>query len=134
MPYENHRGGSGGGREQDMTGAAGVGSIDPSSRQYPNIKLPIPNLGPPHDASYRRPVRSSIQRPSQDDSLFRHRRSEDTNTTTHHSQGSRSRPRAGATAAAIGRLDSVLARGEDLLQGNLLFFVPHGVWRSLKNK
>ncbi|KAF9281188.1 hypothetical protein BGZ88_011759 [Linnemannia elongata] len=121
MPYENqgHRGsrGNGNGRQQDMTGAAGVGLIDSPSRQYPNIKLPIPDLGPPYDASYRRHARNGVQRPSQDDSLYRHRRSEDTNTTTHHSQGSRSRPRSGATAAAIGRLDSVLARGEDLLKG-----------------
>ncbi|KAF9321512.1 hypothetical protein BGZ91_004515 [Linnemannia elongata] len=121
MPYENqgHRGsrGNGNGRQQDMTGAAGVGLIDSSFRQYPNIKLPIPDLGPPYDASYRRHARNGVQRPSQDDSLYRHRRSEDTNTTAHHSQGSRSRPRSGATAAAIGRLDSVLARGEDLLKG-----------------
>ncbi|KAG9065472.1 hypothetical protein KI688_001755 [Linnemannia hyalina] len=121
MPYENQnlRGSRGGGdgRQQGMAGAAGVGSIDSSSHQYPNIKLPIPDLRPPYDASYRRHARNGVQRPSQDDSLYRHRRSEDTNTTTHHSQGSRSRPRSGATAAAIGRLDSVLARGEDLLQG-----------------
>ncbi|KAF9137301.1 hypothetical protein BGX30_010376 [Mortierella sp. GBA39] len=121
MPYENqnHRGsrGGGNGRQQGMAGAASVGSIDSSSHQYPNIKLPIPDLRPPYDASYRRHARNGVQRPSQDDSLYRHRRSEDTNTTTHHSQGSRSRPRSGATAAAIGRLDSVLARGEDLLQG-----------------
>ncbi|KAF8932982.1 hypothetical protein BGZ47_011080 [Haplosporangium gracile] len=120
VPYENqhHRGGrGGGGRHQTMTVAAGVGSIDSSSRQYPNIKLPIPDLGPPYDASYRRPVRNGVQRLPQDDSLYRHRRAEDTNMTTQHGQGSRSRPRSGATAAAIGRLDSVLARGEDLLQG-----------------
>ncbi|GJJ78497.1 hypothetical protein EMPS_10856 [Entomortierella parvispora] len=34
-----------------------------------------------------------------------------------NSQTSRSRPRSGATAAAIGRLDAVLSRGQDLLQG-----------------
>ncbi|KAF9147999.1 hypothetical protein BG015_010304 [Linnemannia schmuckeri] len=120
MPYENqhHRGGRGGsGRQQDMTEAAGVGSIGSSSRQYPNIKLSIPDLAPPYDASYRKPVRNGVQRLPQDDSLYRYRRSEDTNTTTQHGQNSRSRPRSGATAAAIGRLDSVLARGEDLLQG-----------------
>lgn len=132
MPYENqnHRGsrGGGSGRQQDMTGAAGVGSIDSSSRQYPNIKPPIPDFGPPYDASYRRHARDGVQRPSQDDSLYRHRRSEDTNTTTHHNQGSRSRPRSGATAAAIGRLDSVLARGEDLLQGILPDFICHICW------
>ncbi|KAK3805400.1 MAG: hypothetical protein JOS17DRAFT_46793 [Linnemannia elongata] len=132
MLYENqnHRGsrGGGSGRQQDMTGAAGVGSIDSSSRQFPNIKLPIPDLGLPYDASYRRQARNGVQRPSQEDSLYRHRRSEDTNTTTHHSQGSRSRPRSGATAAAIGRLDSVLARGEDLLQGTLPDFICHICW------
>ncbi|KAF9089148.1 hypothetical protein BGX29_012187 [Mortierella sp. GBA35] len=119
MPYEDRyregRGG-GGGRQQVTTGAAGVGSFGPS-RQFPIAKLPASDLGPPHDGTYRRFARSSVQRPSQDESAFRYRRSEGTNTTTHHSQNSRSRPRSGATAAAIGRLDSVLARGEDLLQG-----------------
>ena len=38
-------------------------------------------------------------------------------TSASKSQGSRSRPRSGATAAAIGRLDAVLSRGHDLLQG-----------------
>ncbi|KAG0262355.1 hypothetical protein BGZ95_004045 [Linnemannia exigua] len=117
MPHEDqHRSGRSGGRQQDVTGAAGVGSID-SLHQYPNIKLPVPNANSRRDATYRKPVRSSLQRRSQDNSLYQHRPSEDTNTTTRHSQSSRSRPRSGATAAAIGRLDTVLARGEDLLQG-----------------
>ncbi|KAG0376292.1 hypothetical protein BGX24_007973 [Mortierella sp. AD032] len=116
MPHEDqHHSGKSGGRQQDVTGAAGVGSMD-SLRQYPNIKPPVHDANTRRDATYRKPVRNS-QRRSQDDSLYQHRRSEDTNTTTRHSHSSRSRPRAGATAAAIGRLDTVLARGEDLLKG-----------------
>ena len=46
------------------------------------------------------------------------RKSQDTHRSNAvNSQTSRSRPRSGATAAAIGRLDAVLSRGQDLLQG-----------------
>ncbi|KAI1314790.1 hypothetical protein EDD11_001718 [Mortierella claussenii] len=62
------------------------------------------------------------QQPSIDESVVRdngHRSRETHATRPQSSQGggARSRPRAGATAAAIGRLESVLARGEDLLHG-----------------
>ncbi|KAG0314333.1 hypothetical protein BG000_005576, partial [Podila horticola] len=93
-----------------------VDSDGPKGR-CPNVKIPVPDT----DASYThaRPSsnRYSIPVSSMDESIpyEDRRRSHDTNMTNIYSQGSRSRPRSGATAAAIGRLDSVLARGEDLL-------------------
>ncbi|KAF9899965.1 hypothetical protein EC991_008060 [Linnemannia zychae] len=115
---DQYRGPRVGGRQHDITAAAGVGSID-SLRQYPSIKLPVSDVNPRRDTIYRKPAKNTPQRQSQDDLPYQHRRSEDTNITTNYSQSSRSRPRSGATAAAIGRLDTVLARGEDLLQGKV---------------
>jgi hypothetical protein len=113
---DQYRGGRIGGWQHDVTEAAGVGLMD-SLHQYPSTKPLVPGVNPRRDANYRKPAKNSLQQRSQDDLPYQYRRSEDTNTTTHHSQSSRSRPRSGATAAAIGRLDTVLARGEDLLQG-----------------
>ncbi|KAF9923295.1 hypothetical protein FBU30_006636 [Linnemannia zychae] len=104
-------------QEPDTVGMANVRRSDPS-RHFPNIKLPVLDQEPYHSTRYLRSTRNSIRRQSQDESLYRHRhrRSDDANAV-HRGHASRSRPRSGATAAAIGRLDSVLARGEDLLQG-----------------
>ncbi|KAF9109157.1 hypothetical protein BGX27_007935 [Mortierella sp. AM989] len=83
--------------------------------RYPNVKAPTTETGPSGERILRRGRHEYIQ-PSTHEYIHNNmrRRSEDTNPP---SQSGRSRPRASATAAAIGRLDSVLARGEDLLQG-----------------
>ncbi|KAF9356657.1 hypothetical protein BGX26_004930 [Mortierella sp. AD094] len=83
--------------------------------RYLNVRIPAPEVGP----SAERPLqydRYNYNRPTADEYFHDdpRRRSEETNPLN---QSARSRPRASATAAAIGRLDSVLARGEDLLHG-----------------
>ncbi|KAF9194268.1 hypothetical protein BGZ51_000428 [Haplosporangium sp. Z 767] len=88
-----------------------------TSSRYPHTRIPMPDMGPPgatgHHQNRQNTERVPVGRAVSGD---RRRRSQDTNGT-HPSQSSRSRPRAGATAAAIGRLESVLMRGEDLLYG-----------------
>ncbi|KAF9273709.1 hypothetical protein BGZ68_001276 [Mortierella alpina] len=99
-------------------------SIDarPGSSHSPGrrlrLKIPVPEIRRHPTTASHRPAQHG-RRPvveDQSDSVGR-RRSEDTNFTSLNSQGSRSRPRAGATAAAIGRLDTVLARAEGLRHG-----------------
>ncbi|KAF9946752.1 hypothetical protein BGZ72_011164 [Mortierella alpina] len=82
------------------------------------VKVPVPDIRIHHNTASQRPALHRRQPIVEEQSDFdNRRRSEDTNLTSLYSQGSRSRPRAGATAAAIGRLDTVLARGEDLRHG-----------------
>ncbi|KAG0370353.1 hypothetical protein BC939DRAFT_328171 [Gamsiella multidivaricata] len=88
----------------------------------PNARIPVPGVGTsggPFPQNYRH--HHQQQQQQQHHHRHHHRQEvppssvdDDTNA---YSQGGRSRPRAGATAAAIGRLDSVLARGQDLLHG-----------------
>ncbi|KAG9319436.1 hypothetical protein KVV02_000472, partial [Mortierella alpina] len=96
--------------------ARGGSSHSPGRRL--RVRIPVPDIRVHHTAASQRPAlhgrRTIVEEASDLDSR---RRSEDTNLTSLKSQGSRSRPRAGATAAAIGRLDTVLARGEDLRHG-----------------
>ncbi|KAG0019827.1 WW domain binding protein 4 [Podila clonocystis] len=109
-------------------------TVDSDGRPRPNVKIPVPDTDAPY--THVRPTsnRYSIPVSSIDESIpyEDRRRSHDTNMTNIYSQGSRSRPRSGATAAAIGRLDSVLARGEDLLLGMRTSFAldPEEVHRS----
>ncbi|KAG0362330.1 hypothetical protein BG005_005984 [Podila minutissima] len=110
-----------------------VDSDGPKGRR-PNIKIPVPDTDSPYTHARPSSNRYSIPVSSMDESIpyEDRRRSHDTNMTNIYSQGSRSRPRSGATAAAIGRLDSVLARGEDLLLGMRTSFAldPEEVHRS----
>ncbi|KAG0265820.1 hypothetical protein BG011_003971, partial [Mortierella polycephala] len=88
-----------------------------TSGRYPHTRLPMPDMGPPGATGHQHNRQNTARVPvDMAVSGERRRRSQDTNGT-HPSQSSRSRPRAGATAAAIGRLESVLTRGEDLLYG-----------------
>ncbi|CAO3564922.1 unnamed protein product [Mortierella alpina] len=101
---------------QSSIDARGGSSHSPGQRL--RVRVPVPEIRKHHTATSQRPSlngrRPIVEESSDVDSR---RRSEDTNLTSLHSQGSRSRPRAGATAAAIGRLDTVLARAEDLRHG-----------------
>ncbi|KAF9334201.1 hypothetical protein BG006_002575 [Podila minutissima] len=110
-----------------------VDSDGPKGRR-PNIKIPVPDTDSPYTHARPSSNRYSIPASSMDESIpyEDRRRSHDTNMTNIYSQESRSRPRSGATAAAIGRLDSVLARGEDLLLGMRTSFAldPEEVHRS----
>ncbi|KAG0204584.1 hypothetical protein BGX28_003523 [Mortierella sp. GBA30] len=83
------------------------------------VRIPVPETRHSRDTAVQQCRIQRPQRPTMDDALpsDSQQRSQDRNLTNSDRQGSRSRPRAGATAAAIGRLDSVLARGEDLLHG-----------------
>ncbi|KAF9414084.1 hypothetical protein BGZ94_000516 [Podila epigama] len=103
----------------------------------PHIKIPVPQVDAPysHDGPssnrYNHPLSSMDESMPYED----RRRSHDTFMSNLQSQTSRSRPRSGATAAAIGRLDSVLARGEDLLRGMRTSFAldPEEVHRSARD-
>ncbi|KAG0000603.1 hypothetical protein BGZ80_006336, partial [Entomortierella chlamydospora] len=98
---------------QPVSGQSG-GPVRNQSR-YTNVRIPAPGVDP----SNERPLhydRYNCSQPTSDEYFHDdlQRREDNTNPL---SQNSRSRPRASATAAAIGRLNSVLARGEDLRQG-----------------
>ncbi|KAG0342376.1 hypothetical protein BG004_005702 [Podila humilis] len=109
----------------------------PSGQRRPKVKIPVPDVSTPF--FHARPSSNRFSHPmsSMDESIpyEDRRKSQDTNLTNIYSQGSRSRPRSGATAAAIGRLDSVLARGEDLLLGmrTSIALDPEEVHRSAGN-
>ncbi|KAG0049749.1 hypothetical protein BGZ83_005432 [Gryganskiella cystojenkinii] len=85
---------------------------------FHKVTIPVPEVDPSEER-HNPHKRYGIAQSSLSESMpYRdRRRSQDTTRTNVTSQGSRSRPRSGATAAAIGRLDAVLARGQDLLQG-----------------
>ncbi|KAG0090292.1 hypothetical protein BGZ92_003257 [Podila epicladia] len=111
-----------------------TGDSDGPKVRRPNVKIPVPDMDAPYTHARPSSNRYSIPVSSIDESIpyEDRRRSHDTNMSNIYGQGSRSRPRSGATAAAIGRLDSVLARGEDLLLGMRTSFAldPEEVHRS----
>ncbi|KAF9210173.1 WW domain binding protein 4 [Podila verticillata] len=114
-----------------------LGSDGLKGQRRQNIKIPVPDVDLQYNHARPSSNRHSIPVSSVDESIpyEDRRRSHDTNMTNIYSQESRSRPRSGATAAAIGRLDSVLARGEDLLLGMRTSFAldPEEVHRARNN-